>query len=257
VGGSIGLETTNPIFGAKSLKQTRPSGVGNHGGVIESDYCECSQYRRFWFEWVHYSSAAGITNKVNIYWYKRDKTACATASTIVYNSASNPTTPKTFAANLTPPADARFFKVRLSGATADTDVAGTAYWDGLVYRPESQLPVIGNTLYPAIADTAGWVTGINWDYVYFKEGVPTKMRFSLCGHISTAVWTFQARMKLGTNYSATMTVGGGSGNDKQDIFEVDISNLIGSRAQIILEVNIAGVGSGASGWFTVGSVAGT
>jgi len=141
-GGSKGIETSAPIQGAQSFYQSRTSGASNHGGVYASDYIPCDEQHVLTIQWLMRASAAGITCKVDLYWYKKDQTACTTASTNAYNSASNPTSNTIKAKTTTPPTDARFFKIRIS-LTNDTNVAGTVYWDRFTAKTTTVNTVVG------------------------------------------------------------------------------------------------------------------
>lgn len=127
--GAFAIETSAPIHGAKAIKFTRSSGAGNGGGYIESDYFEVSENRPLALRWQHYCSAAGMKDRVEVFWFTAAKAACATPSTTVYDSTSNPTSWTVQAGTAGPPSTARFAKVRLTGGYTDTDVAGISYWD--------------------------------------------------------------------------------------------------------------------------------
>lgn len=128
-GGTFAIETAAPIHGAKAIKFTRASGAGNGGGYIESDYFEVTENRPLALRWQHYCSAAGLKDRVEVFWFTAAKAACATASTTIYESTANPTAWTVQAASAGPPSTARFAKVRITGGYTDTDVAGSSYWD--------------------------------------------------------------------------------------------------------------------------------
>jgi hypothetical protein len=131
-GGTVAFETTSPISGAQSMKFVHPGGAGNGGGLLESDYYECSENASFKLSWIHYSSAAGMKNQVIVYWYDKDQVALGgTPSTTIYSSTANPTSAKEFSGICNPPSGAKYYTIGLVGGFTDTDVAGTAYFDSV------------------------------------------------------------------------------------------------------------------------------
>ena len=136
-GGSVAFETTSPLSGAQSIKMVHPGGASNGGGLLESDYYECSDVAPFWLGFIHYASAAGMKNQVIVYWYDEDQVAHGTPSTTAYNSVNNPTSATYHLAWCAPPSGARYYTVGLVGGFTDTDVAGTAYFDAVTIHPNT------------------------------------------------------------------------------------------------------------------------
>ncbi len=128
-GGSSGLETTNPADGSKALYFTHPGGAGNGGGYGDFDYVPVSEFRSEILSWIHWATAAGMKNQVIVRFYDKDKVYLS--SMTLYDSTSNPTSPKLMAGEFVPPADARFMRVRVVGGESSGDVARTAYFDGV------------------------------------------------------------------------------------------------------------------------------
>ena len=133
--GTVAFETTTPLSGAQSIKMVHPGGAANGGGLLESDYYECSPLELFFLGWLHYATARTMKNEVIVYWYDEDQVASGTPSTTLYSSVDNPTQQKYFMALCIPPADARYFTIGLVGGFTDTDVAGTAYFDSVSKFP--------------------------------------------------------------------------------------------------------------------------
>lgn len=130
-GGSSGLDTTNPQHGAKCLYFTHPGGAGNGGGYADSDYIECSELENYYLEFTIKSSAAGIHNLVEIYFYNKSKGYISTGT--AHNANSPDTVAHYYTYQFTPPANARYFKVRVLGGQTDVNQAGTVYFDGVRY----------------------------------------------------------------------------------------------------------------------------
>jgi hypothetical protein len=78
--------------------------------------------------WLHYASAAGMHNYVQVRWF--DKAKVYISTTDLYNSTANPTSAVEFIRGAIPPATAQYYKLRIIGGYTDTDIAGTAYFDG-------------------------------------------------------------------------------------------------------------------------------
>jgi len=130
-GGTIGIYTTAPEHGAAAFYMTHPGGAGNGGGTFTSDYVACDDMMTVSVDFIHWATAAGMKNQVNILWYDEDKVALGTPSTNAYSSTSNPTSATRFQRAVVPQSGARYYRVQLVGGYTDTDVTGTAYFDGV------------------------------------------------------------------------------------------------------------------------------
>lgn len=129
--GSGSTETASPTHGAKAYKFVHPGGASNGGGYLDSDYVPCSPIVDLVVRFLHWASAAGMRNQVMVIWY--DKAKVYLSSTTLYNSTANPASPTLFSYVTTPPAGARFFRLRLIGGFTDTNVAGSAWFDGVTF----------------------------------------------------------------------------------------------------------------------------
>lgn len=128
--GTFAIETAAPIHGAKAIKFSRVLGAGNGGGYLQStDFFECSDQRTLFFSWQHKCSAAGLKDRVEVFWFDKAKAALGTPSTTIYESTANPTVWTPQFRIVRPPANARFAKLRITGGFTDTDVAGDSFWD--------------------------------------------------------------------------------------------------------------------------------
>ncbi|MBI5343971.1 MAG: hypothetical protein HZB83_01300 [Deltaproteobacteria bacterium] len=134
-GGSAGFETTNPLHGAKGYYFTHPGGASNGGGYLESDYAEVSELETLFLRWILKSSVIGIKNIVTIRYY--DKAKVYLSSIDLYNAVANVTSAKKYYAEFTPPASARYIRVRLIGGYTDTNVAGTVWFDDVEFGEAS------------------------------------------------------------------------------------------------------------------------
>jgi hypothetical protein len=131
-GGTIALETTSPDHGAKSLKFVHPGGVLNGGGNALSDYIEVSELLTYTLNFIHWASAAGMKNKVQLSYYTKAKVELGAGSPVsLYDSTANPTSPTAYTYQFTPPATTRYIKIRVIGGFTDTNVAGSAYFDNI------------------------------------------------------------------------------------------------------------------------------
>jgi len=143
-GGSFTLDSTDQRHGAKSAKFTSPGGASNGGGFLHSnDFFAVSPNRQVEVLWELKASAAGVSNRVELYWYKADQTASATPSTSLYNSTSNPTSWTAMANFATPPSDARYAKLRITGCHTASTTAGSTWFDNLQVRlRQTTIPVL-------------------------------------------------------------------------------------------------------------------
>jgi hypothetical protein len=143
-GGTFLRDNTDQIHGLYSVKFTSPGGASNGGGYIENtDAFQCSPNRPIQVLWAMKSSAAGVSNRVELFWFKSDLTASATPSTSLYSSTANPTSWTSFMNQATPPSDARFAKVRLTGCHTSSTTAGSTWFDNILVRlADYQVPVL-------------------------------------------------------------------------------------------------------------------
>ena len=132
-GGSSGIDTTNPQHGGKCLYFTHPGGAGNGGGYADSDYVECSELESSYLEFTIKSTASGIHNLVEIYFYDKAKVYISTGT--AHNANSPDTAAHYYTYQFMPPANARYFKVRVLGGQVDVNQAGTVYFDGVRVEP--------------------------------------------------------------------------------------------------------------------------
>jgi len=130
-GGSSGLEKNVPMHGKQGYKFVHPGGAGNGGGYLLFDYFPVDELVTSALQGLYYASAAGMKNEVILLWYDKNKVALGgTPSTTLYSSTANPAVATRSSWEFTPPAGARFLRLKLVGGNSDTNVAGTAYFDG-------------------------------------------------------------------------------------------------------------------------------
>ncbi len=135
-GGTFSHISSNDQQGAYCISMESPGGSGNGGAyVVMEDYFEVSPLSPVVVQWLHKSSVAGIHNKVEVLWFKDDKTASTTTSSAIYDSTSNPTSWTLQSGACAPPSDARWGQIRITGAEDDNTTAGIAYWDGFKLGP--------------------------------------------------------------------------------------------------------------------------
>lgn len=135
-GGTFLLDNTDQQSGLYSIKFTSPGGGGNGGGYIEStDPFPVSPNRQVEVRWEMKSSAAGVSNRVEVYWFKSDLTASGTPSTTLYSSTTNPTSWTPEIGIAVPPSDARFAKLRFTGCHTASATAGNTRFDNILCEP--------------------------------------------------------------------------------------------------------------------------
>lgn len=140
-GGAGAFDTVVPMHGAQGYKFTHPGGGGNGGGSLQSDFFAIGEIRALLLEWLHYVSAAGMHETVEVAYFTGAQVSVSTQT--IYDSTSNPTSPTHRLLPLVIPATARFLKVKVIGGDDDVDVAGDSFWDGvrIVYGVISQAEI--------------------------------------------------------------------------------------------------------------------
>lgn len=131
-GGSFTHDDTDQRHGEWSAKFTSPGGASNGGGYLETeDFFPVTPLRPIDVLWEMKSSAAGVSNRVEVYWFKEDQTASTTPSSSVYSSTANPTSWTAMSATTTPPSDARYAKLRIIGCHTASTTAGSTWFDNV------------------------------------------------------------------------------------------------------------------------------
>jgi hypothetical protein len=128
--GAFDLDVTTPMQGAASAKFTSPGATGG-GNLQSTDFFPVSEEKMLIVDFLMRSSVAGIHNLVEVRWYSTALEANYISTSTIYDSTTNPTSRKRFTYTTTPPATARFAKLKLVGAKNDTATAGIAYFDGV------------------------------------------------------------------------------------------------------------------------------
>ena len=132
--GVFALDTTLPRHGGKIAKFTHPSGVGNGGGQLISDYFETTPDRD-WRLWITFwATNAGVRIQFIVQYFDEAQASLGADETLYNDNATNPTSATRKAYNLTVPATARYLKVKLVGGATDTDpgVSTDIYFDDVL-----------------------------------------------------------------------------------------------------------------------------
>lgn len=127
--GTQSLDTTagNQIHGAQALKFTS---VGTGGGFAESDFFPVQEAVVQSVIVAMKSSSATVRNVIEILWYDRSQSLLSTSS--LYDASSgNPTTWTDKSANATPPSNARYAKLRLTGCHSSVATLGSTWFDNV------------------------------------------------------------------------------------------------------------------------------
>ena len=212
-GGSGAIYTTSPAHGASSFSFVHPGGAGNGGGYLDSDYVEVSALITYFIRFITWATAAGMKNQVYVLYY--DKVKSYISGTAVYSSTTNPTSAAVYFYQFTPPATARFIKVRVIGGYTDTAVAGTAYFDDVAVGPvvnasmrEAESVMLpfsdyeGGTEWksPAVASTT-WTTMLTF-YVYVPV-YATSLTLAVRGYYDGECSAGAVRFKVGALTSSS------------------------------------------------------
>jgi hypothetical protein len=127
--GGSGAIDTSASHGLNSYKITSPGGGGNGGGYLTSNtFFAVSPLRPLILSWQQISSVAGIHNLVEVRWYDSAQSFIS-SSTLYDDDTTNPTSWTLQSGAATPPSNARFAKLRITGAKDDNTTAGSVKWD--------------------------------------------------------------------------------------------------------------------------------
>jgi len=133
--------TPDTFDGEAAIRFVTPGGSGNGGGyATQADYFEVGEVDPLDVSFALKCSAVNVHVKVDVLWYTAAKAAHGTPQTTLYNeAAANPTTWTEYAYKVTPPAGARFAKLRFYGGVDDNVNAGTIRFDrarSLPFQPQ-------------------------------------------------------------------------------------------------------------------------
>ncbi len=206
--GGGAIETTSPMHGAKAYKFVQQAGPGNGGGYLDqTEYLACSPLQALLFIWNHYATAVGMHNIVQTRWFDKAKVYISTSD--IYNSTSNPTSAAIGMGVGIPPATAFFYKLRIIGGYYDTDIAGTAYFDG--FSVHDFVPPLNWHMPDSISERS------SVNMAYGDVGSPISIplptlssksivRFTIRGQLkgkdmTEFMWQGKMRFRMGSQYS--------------------------------------------------------
>lgn len=126
------LDTSTSAADGKSVHGKRAAkytSTGSGGGTVETtDFLEVSEKELYTVHWKAKNSVADIRNKVEITWYDCTQSSISTSS--LYDEATNnPTSWTTLSAEATPPANAKYAKLKFTLADSSDATAGSAWID--------------------------------------------------------------------------------------------------------------------------------
>lgn len=164
-GGSSTLDTSAPMAGVQSLKFTHPGGSGNGGGYADSEYMPCGVDNPVTLSFIIKSSNT-TKNRVLFRWFDKDKVYIS--ETLSYNEVDTPSTQTLFKVLGTPPATAKYYRIRLVGGFNDTDVSGSVWFDAVTVDISSADDVYNGGDELVISNDAS-ATTTSTSYVLLKE----------------------------------------------------------------------------------------
>ncbi len=203
-----GKALSSGAHGANCFAITHPGGAGNGGGWIRSDYVPCSEWLPEVLSLQHWATAAGMKNIIDVHFYSASKTWLS--SSRLYNSTNNPTSPTQLILGFTPPAGSRFYKIALVGGYTDTNVAGTAYFDGVTRLARPTVSGITNSAASKSTASTTWfdVATITVTLPYaLGLDILLSLPVSVVGgiNVSNIPADGSARLAIGTTYSNEIT----------------------------------------------------
>lgn len=199
-GGSSTLDGNNAAHGSKCITFVHPGGVNNGGGSADSEYIQCAELQRRILGAIMWATASGMKNIIRALYYDKSKVYLSSAD--LYTGTASPTTPTLFILGFTPPATARFFKIELVGGYTDTNVAGTAYFDGLWIDKMPQWNFVQDFTIGSQSWNGAWSdrasTTITMPYAW---GLPIYMAFTAQLRTDNGGTFTQQRFRIGAAYS--------------------------------------------------------
>jgi len=140
--GAFAINTATPGQGARGIQFTSPGASG--GGYAQStDFFPVSPAKNLFVDFLTWASVATIHNLLEIRWYSTALEANYISTTSIYDSVTNPLTVTRYTGGATPPATARYAKVRVTGAKNDVAVAGIGYFDSVSVSESRVSTVVG------------------------------------------------------------------------------------------------------------------
>lgn len=153
-GGSQTINTANHIDGAKALAFTSTSTANGGGQATNGQFINVTGGEGVELYMALKASVANVSSKVELIWY--DNAQAQISITDLYVSTNTPTVNTPLYLGDAAPANARFCKVRLTGAVPGSGSAtGTVYFDGL--RMGKAHPAVAGTqvLSPTYGGSSG------------------------------------------------------------------------------------------------------
>lgn len=130
-GGTIATNTGNEQEGAACLGITSTVLANGGGEAIMAGFTTVAQaLRPMTFTLAVKASAANISSKAEVLWYNDTQASISTST--IYTSTNTPTTAAIQEVLLTPPATAKYFKIKLTGGVPSSGSGtGTVYFDAV------------------------------------------------------------------------------------------------------------------------------
>lgn len=175
-GGAHAISAATRHHGAKSLSITSTV-LANGGGEAQSnEYVPIGESSGLLFQVWRSASVANVSSKAEVQWYDAAKGAISTVS--IFTDTNTPTTPTRARVRLSSPANARFWRLKLTGGIPATGAAtGTIFFDGVTV---SDWSITQAYIEPAAVGTAELKTALNSTSVGAGGGTSSG-HFSLAG----------------------------------------------------------------------------
>lgn len=136
-GSTNAIDTTDQQHGANSFKFISTGSGG--GNLITDNFFEVSPSRDIEVLFEIKSSVADVRNLIEVVFY--DSAQASVSTTSVYDeSTANPTSWTNKGATITPPATARYAKLRLTGCHSSDATSGSTWYDNVIVRELPSYP---------------------------------------------------------------------------------------------------------------------
>lgn len=128
-GGTVAVNTSNPLDGAKSLAFTSTVLANGGGDAVSDEYLPVTGGKEYALNGAIKASVANVSAKLETIWYDNTKTQIS--ATTMYSSSNVPTALTAIGKSVAAPAAARWRRAKFTGGVPATGSAvGTIYFDG-------------------------------------------------------------------------------------------------------------------------------
>lgn len=132
-GGSHVVESANDIHGAQTLAFSSTVLANGGGDALSNEFMPIAELESYQWRVFVKASVVNVSSKAELVWY--DDAQSEISATQLYQNTSTPTAAALKRGTLTPPTNARFTRLRVTGGVPAVGTAtGTIYFDGVSFN---------------------------------------------------------------------------------------------------------------------------